>query len=233
LTLFNVNFKPIRPPRLVGPGQSVPALLLSVLMILFAAGCATQPAHPGDETALARDPKRNTELARQLDDQALDAIDKQDWATAESLLKKSLDADVMFGPAHNNLGKVYFHRNEFYLAAWEFQYAARLLPYQPEPRNNLGLIFEATGKFDDAVEWYDEAVKMQPDNPEFVGNAARARYRRGDRDAQLKQLLQKLVLIDNRPQWCQWAREHLALLGSAGDSAASQPTDDPPNVGEP
>jgi hypothetical protein len=33
------------------------------------------------------------------------------------------------GPAHNNLGIVYYRRKKYYLAAWEFQYAARLMAY--------------------------------------------------------------------------------------------------------
>ena len=42
---------------------------------------------------------------------------------AEKLLKQALTADIGYGPAHNNLGKVYYHRQNFYLAAWEFEYA--------------------------------------------------------------------------------------------------------------
>jgi hypothetical protein len=32
------------------------------------------------------------------------------------------------GPAHNNLGIVYYRQKKYYLAAWEFQHAARLYP---------------------------------------------------------------------------------------------------------
>src|SRR4029453_19576722 len=110
----------------------------------------------------------------------------------EAELKSALAADVMCGPAHNNLGKVYYHQHKLYLAAWEFQYAMKLMPNVPEPRNNLGLVFESAGKLDDAVASYDEARGLEPDNVQFIGNLARARVRRGDDDAGVRDLLRQL-----------------------------------------
>jgi Flp pilus assembly protein TadD len=119
---------------------------------------------------------------------------------------------VMYGPGHNNLGKVYYHQSKLYLAAWEFQYAAKLMPNVPEPRNNLGLVFESAGKLDDAVGSYGEAMRLEPDNVQFIGNLARARVRRGDRDGEVRELLGKLVLRETRPRWAEWAREQLSAL---------------------
>jgi Flp pilus assembly protein TadD len=118
----------------------------------------------------------------------------------------------MYGPAHNNLGKAYFHQDKLYLAAWEFQYAMKLMPNTPEPRNNLGLVFESAGKLDDAVASYDEAMRLEPDNVQFIGNLARARVRRGDRDDDLRELLDKLVMRETRPDWADWARGQLATM---------------------
>ena len=117
----------------------------------------------------------------------------------------------MCGPAHNNLGKVYFRQGKMYLAAWEFQYAMKLMPNQPEPPNNLGLVFEAAGKLDDAAESYGKAVAREPDNIDALGNLARA-PRRGDKDAEVRDLLNELVLKDTRPEWVAWARDRLATL---------------------
>jgi tetratricopeptide (TPR) repeat protein len=123
---------------------------------------------------------------------------------------------VTFGPAHNNLGLVYFHLKNspmyLYDAAREFDYAARLMPYQPDPRNNLGLVFEETGKFREAVESYERARKLAPDNPEYIGNLARVRVRRGDRDDETRKLLEELTFKDPRPDWRDWARMKLFEL---------------------
>ena len=131
---------------------------------------------------------------------------------AQILLKQALDADIMYGPAHNNLGQAYYHQQRYYEAAWEFEYAIKLMPHQPVPRNNLGLVFEATGQMEQAAEQYDLARTEEPDNPEFVGNLVRARLRHGDRGQETHDLLQHLVRIETRPQWRVWAEEQLHLL---------------------
>src|SRR3982750_833259 len=51
----------------------------------------------------------NTELARQENDRAFALIQQGKYAEAEPILNRAVAADVTFGPAHNNLGLVYFH----------------------------------------------------------------------------------------------------------------------------
>jgi hypothetical protein len=57
-------------------------------------------------------------------------------------------------------------------------------------------------------------------NAQFLGNDARARYRRGDWDEHLRGMLQDLVMRDTRPDWTEWAKEQLGRMGS---SPATQP----------
>jgi Flp pilus assembly protein TadD len=173
---------------------------------------ATQP---GEYRTLAKDPQRDTDLAERENARAVELISQGKLDDAESHLKKALTADIMFGPAHNNLGKVYYQQSKLYLAAWEFEYAIKLMANRPEPRNNLGLVFEAAGKLDDAVVSYQNAVDLEPDNPQFLGNLARARIRRGDKDEKVRDLLTQLVMKDTRPDWVAWAKQKLALLGGA------------------
>ncbi len=189
---------------------------------LFGTGCKSNTTKkvPGPYETIGKDIRRDTETARAENTKAVELITAGKYQEAEAILRRALEADVTFGPAHNNLGKVYFHRGEMYLAAWEFQYAANLMRDQPEPRNNLGLVFESVGKFDDAVTWYDAALREGPDNPQYLGNAARARIARGDRDAVVRELLEKLVMRDTRTDWVEWARESLATM----DIAPTAPT---------
>jgi Flp pilus assembly protein TadD len=191
--------------------------LCALAAVLAGTGCSGGSRRSGAAyQTVAQDPGRDADTARRENDKAVEWIEKRDWGKAEELLKSALVADVTFGPAHNNLGKVYFQTGRYYLAAWEFQYATKLMPDQPQPRNNLALVLEAVGKLDDAVRCYDEALALAPDNAQVIGNAARARIRRGDRDAQVVQLLSKLVLCDTRPDWVEWAKERLALYRPDG-----------------
>lgn len=155
----------------------------------------------------------NTERARELNTQAMALILEEQYDEAEELLKDALTADVTFGPAHNNLGRVYYAKKQFYTAAWEFEYAAKLLPHHAEPRNNLGLVFEAVGDYDEAVGHYEEALLIEPNNPELIGNLVRTRLNRGDRDLEVRRLLNELILRDTRPHWTEWAHDKLRMLG--------------------
>ncbi|MBE3068811.1 MAG: tetratricopeptide repeat protein, partial [Planctomycetes bacterium] len=146
------------------------ALAALVLAAACAAGCRSQAPRSVEYQTLAQDPNRDTETARRENGRALALIEQGQLEEAEKALKAALAADLFFGPAHNNLAVVYQKREQYYLAAWEFQYAAKLMPYSPEPRANLGLVYEAVGRTAEAESWFDKALALQPDNPELIGN---------------------------------------------------------------
>lgn len=172
--------------------------------------CGTQPPSAGGNyQTVAHNPTQDSDLARIETQKARALIEAGNLAEAHIVLKKAMNADVMYGPAHNNLGYLYYKQNKLYLAAWEFQYAAKLMKHHPEPRNNLGLVFEGVDRLDEAIDWYDQALKLQPDNPQFIGNAARARVKRGDSDDATRSLLEQVVMKDQRESWRDWARGRL------------------------
>lgn len=96
------------------------------------------------------------------------------------------------------------------MAAWEFQYTIKLLPNQPEPYNNLGLVYEADGKLPEAADSYRKAMELAEEDPQYIVNLARVLLRQDQKTAEVRQLLQKLIEHDTRPQWVQWAREQLS-----------------------
>jgi Tfp pilus assembly protein PilF len=188
----------------------------AVLLPLAFAGCASRPdAEDGGYETVRPDPRRDGDVAERHNAEAVRRMARGDYDGAERELKAALAADVMYGPAHNNLGKAYYHQGKLYLAAWEFQYAAKLMPGVPEPKNNLGLVFESAGKLDDAVAHYGEATRLAPDDVQFLGNLARARVRRGDQGLELRELLEQLVLRETRPDWADWARRQLSGMSTS------------------
>jgi Tfp pilus assembly protein PilF len=186
--------------------------LIILLTLAGLAGCAATSKPKTPYETIGAEPRRDSDVAKQQNALAVAFLEKGDYAKAEDALKGALAADIMCGPAHNNLGKVYFHKRDYYHAAWEFQYASKLMPGAAEPANNLGLVFEAAGKLDDATDSYTKAVGLEPENVDALGNLARARSRRGDRDASMRLLLQKLVMRDTRPEWLKWEQETLSRL---------------------
>ncbi len=192
------------------------AALLTALLAagLSVPGCssAAKPKTQANERRVQVEREIDTETARRYHQLANDAIDSRRWDDAAQYLKHALSADPTFGPARNNLGRVYFAQGRMYDAAWEFEYAIRLMPHAPEPRNNLGLVMENVRRFDEAVEQYQSAVDLERDNPELLGNLTRARIRSGDVGEDIRTLLQELLFKDNRPVWLRWAAERLSAF---------------------
>ncbi|MEM9412528.1 MAG: tetratricopeptide repeat protein [Planctomycetota bacterium] len=157
---------------------------------------------------------KNTVLARTKNNRAIDLLCAGNLAPAEALLGEALIADVDFGPAHNSLGRVYYQQKKYYLAAWEFEYASQLMPGRAEPINNLGLVFEAVGRFEEAISSYAQAVNIDPQAPEYLGNLIRARLANGEKPFYMKREIEDLLLIDDRPEWVQWAKLQLLTDGT-------------------
>ena len=187
-------------------------------------GCAGKGTAKDAETKTVQaGPVRDLSRAQTLHREALTLIDEQKFSEAEPLLRQALDADVTYGPAHNSMGVVNLREGKLYQAAWEFQYATRLMPNQPEPRSNLGLVLEAVGRADDAVAEYQKALALQPDNPELIGNLARALVRRGDRTQEVRGLLEQVVMKDTRREWVQWAGETLVRMPKGAEYTLPAP----------
>ena len=197
--------------------------------LALAGGCHRQGTRPAEYTTTVQDPNRDTETARRENGRALALIEQGKLAEAEKVLKAALVADLFFGPAHNNLGVVYQKKEQYYLAAWEFQYAAKLMPHSPEPRANLGMVYESVGRLAEAESWFDKALALQPDNPQLTGNLARLRVRAGQMDEKTRALLADLALKATDPQWAKWARDRLALMGLP-ETILPRPEPPPPSA---
>jgi len=153
--------------------------------------------------------------------------EKCDLTSAEKHLQQALATDVRFGPAHHSLGVLYFWQKKLYLAAWEFEYAARLMPDRFEPLNNLGLVYESAGKLDQAKMYYALAREKTQLNREVIGNLARVSSRTGRSVDEIRPLLEDVLATDTRPEWRRWARELLGVhpISSPPDSSDSTPVE--------
>jgi tetratricopeptide (TPR) repeat protein len=185
---------------------------------ILATGCAPwSDSQSTNYVTVAPDTSYDTKKARQDYTLGRKLLDKHlqgkecDFVKAENYLKSSLAADVRFGPAHHSLGVLYFWQAKLYLAAWEFEYAARLMPDRFEPLNNLGLIYESTGKYEQAKSFFLLAREKSPHQSEVIANLARASFRNGETVNQMRPVLEDVLASDPRPEWRHWASELLGL----------------------
>lgn len=181
--------------------------------LLWTSGCASTAGETaGDYRTIRVEPRRNTDAARRENDAGLSHLGKGELDHAAAAFRRALNEDVEFGPAHNNLGKVHYRNRDWYKAAWEFEYARKLMPKHAEPRNNLGLVLEESGEFDRAADQYREAVALDPGDIQYRANLVRALIRRGDRTDEVRSLLKQVIEEDTRPEWVTWARQQQTIV---------------------
>jgi tetratricopeptide (TPR) repeat protein len=190
---------------------------MAALAAFLVVGCAAPWMHQSavKYETIAANANRDTHTAKTKHAEALALLDKdreKHLAKVEKLLNEALVADVRYGPAHNTLGMVYYLEHKLYLAAWEFEYAAKLMPDHPQPYNNLGLVYEEAGKYDEAVTYYSMALVHKANDPQVTGNLVRTRMAMGERSPDLKNMLSDLALNHPDPGWQQWARDQVALV---------------------
>ncbi|MCA9214544.1 MAG: tetratricopeptide repeat protein [Planctomycetales bacterium] len=210
--------------------------LLTILPLLFVdAGCAKfANRKPTNYETVKATPNRDTSKAKLLNAEALELLDVGNTAKAEAKLKEALVADVDFGPAHNTLGYIYYRSKRYYLAAWEFQHAIKTMGHLARPHYNLGMVYEAVDRLDDAIASYSTAYEIAPEDPLVIGNLARATMKRNEHDPLLAHLMEELLLHDTRNDWRIWAREklHTGKLPTNKSWETIESTDEPNPQGE-
>lgn len=183
-----------------------PVFFVCLLSAVLAAGlgCAAHQriADEGDR------PLRNPQRAVELTHQATPLLG-EDPAEAQRLLREALDADLYYGPAHNNLGIVYLNAGQLYEAAEEFDWARRLMPGHPDPRINLGIALERGGKIDEALDAYASAIEVYPNHLPAMEALTRLQLRSGQDDEGTRSMLNEIAYRGDTP-WKTWARAQLS-----------------------
>ncbi len=194
------------------------ALLAMMLFTVF--GCPPSEQGSGIQHAVSS----NEILARERYNDGVRLMDKGDFNGALKEFDAAIRIDPTCGPAYNNRGLIYFRQKKLYKALQDFGDAAKLMPDQVEPRYNQGLVLEMEpiNKFEEAARMYEEAMEIDHGAVEVTSNLARVYVRMNRNDERTRQLLNDIVLKDDRPEWKTWARERLVVLGTS--QPASAPT---------
>ena len=181
-------------------------VMISCVLVLSMAmqqGCASSQRRDGNTTTGVR----NQQLAAELTNKAVDLL-FDDPIEAERVLRQALQADLYYGPAHNNLGVLHLNRGELYEAAEEFDWARRLMPGHPDPRINLGLALERGGKIEDALDAYASAIEVYPNHLPATQALARCQIRHGHRDEWTDELLETIIYRGSA-EWKSWAKNQI------------------------
>ena len=94
---------------------------------------------------------------------------------ADQALRTALLHEPRHGPALDQRGRLMQRLGRNREAAALYLQAAHAMPDAASPRNNLGVLLCLHGRFAEAVPWFEEALRLDPDNAEAANNLARAR----------------------------------------------------------
>lgn len=183
-----------------------PRLALALVGLAVVACTSPRPIGP----YLPADAKdRDETKAEKLTREAVDVADR-DPEKAETLLRYALTADVYHGPAHNDLGVLFFRQGKLYEAANEFEWARKLMPGSPDPRLNLALVLERAGQTKEAFAAYDSALEAAPEHVPTMQAYARLAVRTGRRDEKTAAMIKTIALRGEDADWREWAQKEEA-----------------------
>jgi Tfp pilus assembly protein PilF len=173
-------------------------------------GCASGGRKPISAYSAPTESDRSAVRAEALTKQAVELLDK-DPTKAESILREAIDADIFYGPAHNNLGVLCLRQRRLFEAANEFEWAKKVMPGHPDPRFNLAMTLERAGRTDEALVMYDTALEVCGEHMPSIQAIARLQVKRGRADARMIDFLNAIALRGEAESWRTWARDRLAV----------------------
>ena len=133
----------------------------------------------------------------------------------------ALKIDKNFADAHYALAQTYLHMGALSAAYGELQRTVNLQPTNYKARLDLGDIFLAGGRTDDAQAQANAVMAAEPNNADVHSLLSRIAARRGQKDLALTEIHRALELAPNEAV----LHETLALL-EVGDSAQASSVED-------
>ena len=90
------------------------------------------------------------------------ALDRNDFATAADLLKRSLDQDTSQKDVWDDLGRAYSGLNQHDEAVRAFRKQIEVDPYHPRANSDLAAELQQQGKTDEAIAAYRKQIEIDP-----------------------------------------------------------------------
>ncbi len=174
---------------------SLRTAILGSLVSLLLAGCASNPSDDGSaDSDRRRAAELNTQLGREY-------MTRGQYEIALEKLKKAVESDDDYAPAHTMLAVLYETLGEDEFAGEHFEAAVRAAPNNGDANNNYGAFLCRTGKPERADRYFLTAL----DDPFYLtpavamANAGSCAIQRGDFQKADTYLRQSLAYDPNFP----------------------------------
>jgi type IV pilus assembly protein PilF len=171
------------------------AFATAVLAVSLLAGCASTPSDSG---SVDNDRRRAAELNTQL---GREYMTRGQYEIALEKLKRAVESDNSYAPAHTMLAVLYETLGEEENAGKHFEAAVKAAPNSGDANNNFGTFLCRTGKPERADRYFlaalDDPFYQTPEAA--LGNAGACAIQRGDLEQAETYLRQSLAYDPNFP----------------------------------
>jgi len=124
--------------------------------------------------------------------------------------KKLLKLNPDDGVGNSILGAVYYlEGKDLNKAIAAFKKAIEVDPYNPDPHNTIGLVYQRLGKYDEAIKEFKQALWFKPDYSMALSNLRRTYEQTGKGD--IKADIKELLARESGPRTA-WLREQLVTF---------------------
>ena len=189
----------------------LPAVVLICLLSAMAFGCRAAGPAPMSAAELQALMERERQ-AQELFQQALSA--EGDPKRQEDLYRQAAGIAPDMGKAHNNLGLLLLAQERYDEAVPELREAVKDAPDRAEPRFNLGYAYELIGRLPEAEDGYAAAVRLCPDEADYLESLARVYIKLKQFPDKTRDLLERALTHETRPDHVRWIDEQLGELRS-------------------
>lgn len=179
--------------------------MVFLIMAAFLSACqdSRMEARRVLEAQLAKRNRAQTESLAHYRE-AVKAYEKEDVTKAREYLNKAIAAYDRNAQAWMLLGLIKNEEGKAFEAASHFHRVSLLTPDRYEPIYNIGIILESFGCYDQAIDAYQGALKLSPNQLEVMENLARCYVRTNRNLEEAKSLIDRSLQYETRPQWRQW-----------------------------
>ena len=181
-------------------------VMLCVMCVSFML-CSCQrgrsPALKAYNAALSARKETQTK-SMQLYEAGMKAHSESKAEEAIQYMQEAVEVDSQHPQAWMTLGVLEYKRGNIFEAARAFHRAGRIEPARYEPHFNLGTIFEAVGYYEQAIEEYEIALKLSPNEVEVMENLARCYFRNDTNLEKARKLVRCALRHELRPEWRRW-----------------------------
>jgi|SRR5450432_128442 len=143
------------------------------------------------------------------------------WSRAAKMYEQAIELDPTFGDAWNSVAYCYARTGDYDKAAAAMKRYMQLLPDQPNPHDTYAEILLMAGKFNEAIDEYHTALKLDPGFVESQRGIADVLSLMGNQQRARKEYAAAISKVDDKLEAIRWSLTAAVTYVREGDFTAA------------